>query len=279
MAKKDQIGHLQKGLLDTIKKLSPSSEVFLLSAGYDSLSSIRQAAEAILAIPSITQINVMFNIPTELPRPGTRSTRTKDGLEYLLQANYLSHFLLTNKLMPKLLEAPDKARVVNISSSANMISGIRWHDANYYNDSYEPWAAYGQTKTAAILFSVALNRRRSIHSYAVHPGGVKTKLQEQLSAEHLEKAFEATKHRLGEDMAREFFTWKTLSAAASTPLVAALDPSLPEREGVWLEDCELVRESRHLHPRSTDPEDAERLWGLSEQFVGERFGDSHCKNA
>ncbi|KAK2057702.1 NAD(P)-binding protein, partial [Colletotrichum caudatum] len=261
-------------VLEEIKRRDASVVATILTANPSSLSSVRNSGQNILTDPSVSQIDVVINIPTEMPRP---YTKTEDGLEYLLHTNYLSQFLLTNKILPKVLLA-ERPRIINVSSSANKIAGMRWHDLNFEEPgSYEPWTAYGQTKTAAILFTVALNARLisaqqpSFRSYAVHPGGVKTKLQENLSEDSLKKAFEGTKKRFGEETANEFFRWKTLSAASSTPLRAALDPDLANREGLWLEDCELLRESVHLDARATDLQSAQRLWEMSEELIKEKF--------
>lgn len=245
----------------------------LTTMDVSSLSSVRKVADEILADVGIAQIDGLINVPIEMPGP---YAETEDGLERLLQNNYLSHFLFTNKVLPKVLLAANP-RVVNVSSSANTISGMHWDDLNFkLPGAYEQWTAYGQTKTAGVLFSVALNTRfvpsvPRFRSYAVHPGGVKTRVQEQLSAESLKWAYEGTKKKFGEATAKEFFTWKTLDAASSTPLRAALDHLLAEREGMWLQDCELFPDSVHLAPWSKDPENAQRLWKMSEDLVNESF--------
>ncbi|KZL84016.1 short-chain dehydrogenase [Colletotrichum incanum] len=272
LAKADDANQLQD-IVDEIKTRDASVAVTAMISNPSELSSVRSAAEKILGNPDIIHIDVVINVQTEMPRP---FTKTGDGHEYLLQTNYLSQFLLTTKVLPKILSAA-RPRIVNISSSANQISGMRFDDLNFeQTGSYEPWTAYGQTKTAAILFTVALNSRLAssqhpeFRSYAVHPGGVKTKLQEQLSDDALKKAYEATKLRFGELTANDFFRWKTLSAAISTPLRAALDPLLPSRDGMWLEDCELYEESVHLADHATDLGYAQRLWNMSEELVSEK---------
>ncbi|KAL5898829.1 hypothetical protein ACKVWH_000247 [Pyricularia oryzae] len=262
-----------QSLLDEVNGPNASVAITVIAAQPCSVSSVRRAAQDILAREDAENIDVLINIPIEMPRA---YTETEDGLEYLLQTNYLSQFLFTNMIMPKLLKT-QRPRVINVSSSANKIAGMRWHDVNFKEaGSYEPWTAYGQAKTAAILFTTALNAKfggqgHHLRSYAVYPGGVRTKLQEQLSSHALERAFEATKQRFGEETAKEFFRWKTLSAAASTPLRAALDPSLPSKAGIWLEDCKLLEESIHLHVRATNRVDANRLWDLSNLLLSTDF--------
>jgi len=111
--------------------------------------------------------------------------RTVDGFELQFGTNHLSHFLLTNLLMPALL-AWRAGRIVNVTSNAHAMSDIDWNDPNYETRSYVPWPAYGQSKTANILFTVELERRfgaRGVHAYAVHPGLVGTDLMRYLSDE------------------------------------------------------------------------------------------------
>lgn len=264
-----------------MKASNLSAHITLHLMKTSSFKNLRHVAQNVLADTNVAKIDVMFNIQTELPRA---NSQTEDGLEYILQANYLSSFLLTNLVLSKIIEAQEP-RVINLSSSANKVSGINWDDPNYLEAGapYQPWTAYGQAKTAAILFTTALNDTFSsrktpssasspqVQSYSLHPGGVKTKLQEQLTEEDLAKAFEATKQRFGEEKAKDFFTFKTLSTASATPLRAALDPTLPGLDGAWLDDCQLRVESRHLDPRATDVESARRLWKMSEEMVNEVF--------
>jgi NAD(P)-dependent dehydrogenase (short-subunit alcohol dehydrogenase family) len=260
-------------LATTLRRSHSPMAVDVIMLDGSSLSNARRAAQEILVHTSIVRIDVLINTPMETPGP---YTLTEDGIEKMLQKNYLTHFLLTNLILPKLLLAP-APRVVNVSSSANMISSMHWDDISFKTpNTYEQWTAYGQTKTANILFTYALNARLQsssppLHSYSVHPGGVRTKVQEQISAQSLKWAYEGTKKRFGEVIAKEFFTWKTLAAASSTPLLAALDPSLPGRKGVWLQDCELFSKSIHLAPWASNIEDALRLWKMSEDLVGEKF--------
>ena len=92
--------------------------------------------------------------------------------------NHVGHFLLTCLLVPQLLADPP-SRVVNLSSGGHRGSDIVWDDPNFERREYDKFAAYGQSKTANILFSVELDRRlgdRGVHAYAVHPGMIATEL-------------------------------------------------------------------------------------------------------
>ena len=104
--------------------------------------------------------------------------RTAEGFEMQFGTNHVGHFLLTCLLVPQLLADPP-SRVVNLSSGGHMGSDIVWDDPNFERRDYDKFAAYGQSKTANILFSVELDRRlgdRGVHAYAVHPGMIATEL-------------------------------------------------------------------------------------------------------
>jgi NAD(P)-dependent dehydrogenase (short-subunit alcohol dehydrogenase family) len=88
--------------------------------------------------------------------------------------NHMSHFLLTNLLMPKILAAGPGARIVNISSYGNIMSNILYNDVGFSDgQTYNPWIAYGQSKTANVLMAVSLNEKlgkMGLRAYALNPG-------------------------------------------------------------------------------------------------------------
>lgn len=107
-------------------------------------------------------------------------TVTPEGLESQFGANHIGHFLLTNLLIAKLLAAGKGARIVNLTSNGHQMEEMRFDDYNFDNGkAYDPWLAYGQSKTANILFTVSLTEMLAsncIMSFSVHPGGIKTNL-------------------------------------------------------------------------------------------------------
>ncbi len=108
---------------------------------------------------------------------------TAEGFEMQFGTNHVGHFLLTGLLVPLLLADPP-SRVVNLSSGGHRGSDIVWDDINFERREYDKFAAYGQSKTANILFSVELDRRlgdRGVHAYAVHPGMIATELGRHMS--------------------------------------------------------------------------------------------------
>jgi len=81
--------------------------------------------------------------------------KTDDGFELQFGTNHLGHFVLVNRLLP-LLKASAPSRIVNLSSAGHFASGIIWDDPNFETNDYSKMDAYGQSKTANILFTVEL---------------------------------------------------------------------------------------------------------------------------
>lgn len=103
-------------------------------------------------------------------------TLTPEGIESQFGANHIGHFLLTSLLMPRLAAAGPGARIVELSSSGHQLGEVRLDDWNFDNGkTYDPWKAYGQSKTANILFTVSLAEKlasKGILAFAVHPGSI-----------------------------------------------------------------------------------------------------------
>jgi NAD(P)-dependent dehydrogenase (short-subunit alcohol dehydrogenase family) len=192
--------------------------------------------------------------------------RTADGFELHFGTNHLGHFLLTCLLVPELL-AGAPSRVVNLTSGGHMGSDIVWDDPNYERREYDKFAAYGQSKTANILFSVEIDRRlgdRGVHAYAVHPGMIATELGRYMTREDMTALMERAKRGPSGGMPPR----KSLEQGAATTVWAAVAPELDGFGGTYLADCQVT--DQHA-PWARDPESAARLWALSELLVGERF--------
>lgn len=253
--------------INAIHAINPSIAVKFVSADLTSPKSVRQAANEILNDSSITHIDVLINNAAVMASP---YELTADGFELQFATAHLGHFVLTNHLLPKLKVSTGQTRVINVSSKGSILGGIRWDDPNYVKgpDEYNAWTAYGQAKTANVLFTLALNKRllskTGIRSYALHPGGIYTNLVRYMNDELWEEA----KQRVWKGGEVPF---KTLQQGCATTLRAALDPALEKEEGVFLSDCQLTNDSEIVAPWALDEGNAERLWGLSEELVGEKF--------
>ncbi|KAK0722111.1 hypothetical protein B0T26DRAFT_749562 [Lasiosphaeria miniovina] len=258
-------------VIDAVRALNTSVQVKFVLVDLASLDSVREAADTILADASIPHIDVVINNAALMACPFELS---KDGLEMQLAAGFLGHFVLTNRLLPKILAAPPGARIVNVSSIGNRAGGIRWDDPNFTAetpDKYDTWAAYGQAKTACVLYSIELNRRLSkstpgVRSYSLNPGAVGTNLGRTLTPELIRIA---TIRIMGREDYMPAF--KTLQQGCATTLRAALDPTLEAEDGVYLNDCQLTTDPAWIAPWALDAAAAPRLWALAEGLVGEKF--------
>ena len=195
--------------------------------------------------------------------------RTAQGFETQLGTNHLGHFVLTT-LLTDLLVASAPARVVNVSSRGHLRGGMRWHDPHYLDEaSYEKWRAYGQAKTANVLFTVGLEQRlgdRGVHAYALHPGVIMTELSRHLTDED--------RAGLQSQMRPGGLVLKTPEAGAATQVWAATSPELEGRGGLYLEDCQVAGPtpgdgSGSYAEWAMSPDEAERLWLWSEEQVAE----------
>ncbi|KAI2471052.1 clathrin adaptor complex small chain-domain-containing protein [Annulohypoxylon bovei var. microspora] len=263
--------------IDAIKKVNSVVKIKFIEADLTSLESVRQAARTILDDASIAQIDVVINNAAVMATP---FELTPDGFELQLAASHLGHFVLTNKILPKVLAAGPGARLVMLTSSGHRYAGVRFSDPNFAEPgSYSPYDAYGQAKSAVILYAVALNKRlgsRGVRAYAAHPGSVQTNLQDYVKkipeAELLPMMEDASQRVMGISIAeyRRTEPWLTLQQGCATTLRAALDPDLVTQEGVYLQNSDLTTDTRWIKEWATDPELAEKMWALSEELVGEK---------
>jgi NAD(P)-dependent dehydrogenase (short-subunit alcohol dehydrogenase family) len=192
---------------------------------------------------------------------------TRDGWELQFATNHLGHFALATGLRSALAAARG-ARVVAVSSLAHIYSPVVFEDIHFQNRPYDPWSAYGQSKTANSLFAVAATARwrdDGITANALHPGSIRTALQRHVSAEDLERrrAAAGTQH----------LEFKTVEQGAATSVLLATYPQLEGVGGRYFEDCNeaLPHEAgvpTGVAPWALDPEAASRLWSVSEQAVG-----------
>jgi NAD(P)-dependent dehydrogenase (short-subunit alcohol dehydrogenase family) len=191
---------------------------------------------------------------------------TAEGFEMQFGTNHVGHFLLTGLLVPLLLADPP-SRVVNLSSGGHRGSDIVWDDINFERREYDKFAAYGQSKTANILFSVELDRRlgaRGVHAYAVHPGMIATELGRSMTKDDFAQMAERAKAAPSGGLPPR----KTVEQGAATSVWAATASELDGQGGTYLADAEVTED----HARwARDPESAKRLWTLSEEMVGQTF--------
>jgi NAD(P)-dependent dehydrogenase (short-subunit alcohol dehydrogenase family) len=188
--------------------------------------------------------------------------RTPQGWEMQFATNHLGHFALATGLHHA-LAAAGGARVVSVSSSAHHRSPVIFDDIHFEHRPYEPWAAYGQSKTANVLFGVEATKRWASDGITVNalmPGGIRTNLQRYVSDEELERM------RVAAGVTGA--TWKTPEQGAATSILVATSPLLDGVGGRYFEDCDEA-EAGKLSARNgvaayaLDPEAAARLWQVS----------------
>lgn len=224
------------------------------------LDSVRAAAGELS--DRIDRLDVLLNNAGVMACP---LARTADGFEMQFGTNHLGHFLLTARLFP-LLAGSAPARIVNVSSHGHMIGGVDLEDPNYQRRDYDKWEAYGQAKTANVLFSRELDRRfgdHGLHAYAVHPGMIITELGRHLDEADLADIGERTSKRPAGGPSAEF---KPVERGAATQVWAATGADIPG--GSYLADAAVCDQ---VAAHATDDEVAARLWALSEDLVGEPF--------
>lgn len=200
----------------------------------------------------------------------TPETRVGPGWEAQFATNHLGHFALVNRLWPAI--EPGGARVVSVSSTGHLRSGIRWDDIDFAG-GYDKWDAYGQAKTANALFAVqldALGREAGVRAFSLHPGGILTPLQRHLPLEE-----QVAMGWVNPDGSlKDPSLFKTPEQGAATQVWAATSPQLDGLGGVYLEDCDVAEPNvpdgprRGVAPHATDPEQAARLWTLSAERTG-----------
>ncbi len=244
----------------TIRDQVPGASVEVGALDLTSLESVREFARWFLERHD--RLDLLVNNAGVMATP---FGRTVEGHELQFGTNHLGHFLLTNLLAPALLAAAP-ARVVNLSSAGHQGSDIVWDDVDYERRPYDKWEAYGQSKTANILFSVELDRRlasQGVHAYAVHPGMIVTELGRHLNRDDIKDLGERAKSR-----GTSLPAYKSVESGAATSVWVATTAELADRGAVYCEDCHVS----DVHaPWALNPESATRLWALSETMVGQEF--------
>ena len=229
------------------------------------LDSVRAFAERFLA--SDRTIDLLVDNAGIMACP---ETRVGPGWEAQFATNHLGHFALANRLWPAL--APGGARVVSVSSAGHHYSDIRWDDP-HWRQGYDKWQAYGQAKTANVLFAVqldALGRDSGVRAFSLHPGGILTPLQRHLAKEEMVERGWIDENGTPLNPAG----FKTPEQGAATQVWAATSPQLSGMGGVYCEDCDISDpapadgERVGVRDYAVDPASAARLWTLSAELTG-----------
>jgi NAD(P)-dependent dehydrogenase (short-subunit alcohol dehydrogenase family) len=223
-------------------------------------------------------LHMLINNAGIMATPLMRDAR---GYESQFSANHLGHFQLTARLWPALLKAQG-ARVVSLSSRGHQRAGIDFDDPQFERRAYDRYVAYGQSKTANVLFAVELDRRgeaSGIRAFAAHPGGVLTDLIRHMTDDELRSYGISRTDSHGSTPAgksvAEGGEFKTLEQGAATSVWCAASPQLAGMGGVYCQDVDVAgilpadsASNVGVRAYAIDPEAAERLWSLSEELTG-----------
>src|ERR1700683_3000458 len=156
--------------------------VELVEMDLASLASVRRAADGLLG--SAKPFDVIIANAGVMACP---QGKTQDGFETQFGTNHLGHFVFVNRLVPLLKSG---SRVVTLSSAGHQISDVDIADPNFERTPYQAFTAYGRSKTANILYAVALDDRlkgRGVRATSIHPGGIQTELARHMTPELLEQ--------------------------------------------------------------------------------------------
>lgn len=170
---------------EAIKLEAPGLKLRKLIFDLGVLDSVRKGASELNTWPDLPKIDVLINNAAIMACP---YTLTPDGLEAQFATNHLGHFLFTGLVIGKIIAAGTNARVINVSSRGHRYHDVRLDDWNWEKGGYEPFKGYGQSKTANMLYAIALARRlkpMGIQVYSLHPGGIKTNLVRYIPRENM----------------------------------------------------------------------------------------------
>ncbi|MCW1100129.1 SDR family NAD(P)-dependent oxidoreductase [Streptomyces sp. RS2] len=206
-------------------------------------------------------------------------TLSGDGHELQFATNHLGHFALAAGLHTALAAGASDtvsavlggARVVSLSSRGHLRAGIDFEDIDFTRRPYDPLIAYGQSKTANVLFAVEAATRWAddgITANAVHPGAIlETGLSRHMPPQTLTGVQASSKQN-----------FKTVGQGAATTVVVATSPALARVTGTYFEDCQqsevipegtpdIASHARGVAWYALDPADANRLWELSARLL------------
>jgi NAD(P)-dependent dehydrogenase (short-subunit alcohol dehydrogenase family) len=243
--------------------------VELVEMDLASLASVRKAASDLLARGNRFDV-IIANAGVMACPEG----KTADGFETQFGTNHLGHFLFVNKLIP-ILKSP--ARIVTLSSAGHQISDVDLEDPNFERTPYQAYAAYGRSKTANILYAVALDSRlkgRGVRATSIHPGGIQTELGRhltpELTAQMMERISKMSSGPGG-------FRFKTVPQGSATSVWSGFVAPADTVGGHYCEDCHVCEINDDTTSRvgvrsyALNLAHANDLWRKSEEMVGERF--------
>jgi NAD(P)-dependent dehydrogenase (short-subunit alcohol dehydrogenase family) len=247
---------------------NPSVE--LVEMDLASLASVRKAADELVARAKPFDV-IIANAGVMACPQG----KTQDGFETQFGTNHLGHFVFVNRLVPLLKSG---ARVVTLSSAGHQISDVDIEDPNFEHTPYQAFAAYGRSKTANILYAVALDSQlkgRGVRATSIHPGGIQTELGRHMTPELVEQMMaRISKMQSSQGQA---FRFKSVPQGSATSVWSGFVAPADAVGGHYCEDCHVCEINDDPNSRvgvrsyALNLAHANDLWKKSEEMVGERF--------
>ena len=235
-----------------IRSLSKNKNVHFKLLDLASFASIRKFCSEVLA--EEPRLDVLINNAGIM---GCPYWKTEDGFEMQFGVNHLGHFLLTNLLLDRIKEAP-AGRIVVVSSLGHVRAiEINFDDINS-TQSYKPLYAYGQSKLANNLFTIALHKRlagTNVTINCLHPGLIYTELSRYMNIPVWAKILL---------MPIGLLIFKSPWQGAQTTIYCAVDKELDGVSGLYFADCKKKQPA----PQALDELAAEKLWALSVKLTG-----------
>jgi len=240
-----------------------------------SLASVRDCADKLLKKGELFDVIIA--------NAGVMATpfgHTTDGFETQFGTNHLGHFVFVNRIASLIRTG---GRLISLSSSGHRYSNVDLQDPNFERTPYEPFVAYGRSKTANILFAVAFDgrhRKRGVRAAAVHPGGIQTELGRHIDQSRIQAIIDQMNQQLATE-GKAPFQWKSIPQGAATSVWAGVVAPAKEIGGRYCENCHVGNVvpddvtisaiSEGVRGYALDPKNAEALWKKSEELVEESF--------
>jgi NAD(P)-dependent dehydrogenase (short-subunit alcohol dehydrogenase family) len=245
--------------------------VDLVEMDLASLASVRKAAEDLLKRAKPFDV-IIANAGVMACPQG----KTQDGFETQFGTNHLGHFVFVNRLVPLLNRG---ARVVTLSSAGHQLSDVDIEDPNFERTPYQAFPAYGRSKTANILYAVALDDRlkgRGVRATSIHPGGIQTELSRHLTPELMDQLRERLAKAAASNQGQPF-RFKNVPQGSATSVWSGFVAPADAVGGHYCEDCHVCEVNDDVNSRvgvrsyALNLAHANDLWRKSEEMVGERF--------
>ncbi|XP_012530391.1 retinol dehydrogenase 11 isoform X5 [Monomorium pharaonis] len=238
--------------IDESEYRNGAGELAIYSLDLSSLKSVRNCAKNLLQ--NEATIHILINNAGVVLLP---FQKTEDGFEMVFQINYLSHFLLTLLLLPKMQLSAPGCRIVNVSSVLHFLGDIEFDDINLER-SYKVWPAYNQSKLATILFTKEFAHRlqeaniHGINIYSLHPGFIPTKIFRHGDNSLFPGAYYYF------NLFTKIFC-KNIVQGAQTTIYCSIDEKAANETGLYYSNCNVSTPQW----RARDDQYAKKLWNLS----------------